>query len=218
MATDFNPNVHSIIVGQDGKPVPQVYDPDANGGDGGFVVLTDAMQDFSSVLAGIKDTDGIKKITDAVDVADREARKLGEVQLSGSIVEEEVVIDAETIAPDSSGETFSINKSEYEYLIFAINADKDWRLEVSSYFSTGIGSSSATYPNIQSSQSAKSISSLPQIAIYTGYRANVDINNSLEAMKMSIIPNTIKVRFGNLDTEEQMTATLKVIGIKGGIR
>lgn len=41
---------------------------------------------LETLLTGIKDTDGVKKITDAVDVEDREARKLGKVQLSGSIL------------------------------------------------------------------------------------------------------------------------------------
>ena len=48
---------------------------------------TEAKQDtINATIAAIKDTAGIKKITDAVDVADRVDRKLGEVSITGNNV------------------------------------------------------------------------------------------------------------------------------------
>jgi len=40
MATPFDPDVHRVaLTDQNGNPLPIAFDPDANGGDGGFVVL-----------------------------------------------------------------------------------------------------------------------------------------------------------------------------------
>lgn len=56
MGTPFNPDVHSILVDSDGNPVPQKYDPEANGGAGGFVVTQIGRNDalFQNPKSGTK--------------------------------------------------------------------------------------------------------------------------------------------------------------------
>ena len=40
MATEYDPDIHgNVLTDKNGRPLPQTYDPDANGGDGGFVPI-----------------------------------------------------------------------------------------------------------------------------------------------------------------------------------
>ena len=53
MGTAFDPTVHEIITDADDKPVPQKYDPEANSGAGGFVVINEEDIQYSQSTANI---------------------------------------------------------------------------------------------------------------------------------------------------------------------
>ena len=73
-------------------------------------------------LQALKSTDGIKKITDAVDVSDREARELGKVQLSGSIVADHFASRTGDISPATSNEEVT-TPIEKEVILHQITAE-----------------------------------------------------------------------------------------------
>jgi len=55
MGTPYDPNnpLHNLIVGEDSKPIAQIYDPEANSGQGGMVPVT--VNDVQNILAGAGD-------------------------------------------------------------------------------------------------------------------------------------------------------------------
>ncbi|MGM0437499.1 MAG: hypothetical protein ACQEQD_04440 [Bacillota bacterium] len=123
MATDFSPTNanHVVITDNDGNPVPQIFDPTANGGDGGWIALygdddniqktklSEAVPAGSNIIGQVKLTDG----TDAVVVdingslqivpMDSSGTELftdsnpGKVQQTGSNVTDEIIQKLETI-------------------------------------------------------------------------------------------------------------------------
>ncbi len=102
MSTPFDPEVHRrVLTDGNGNPIPQVYDPDANNGDGGFVPLTDSMlaavidaEDIDiakeATLSGLKD-----KVGDLLNSQDEENNIL--MRQTGSVVQPVTFFENESI-------------------------------------------------------------------------------------------------------------------------